>query len=345
VAAASAAERKLAADALKKAPAPAKKKAGGAELLAAIASAPDDDGPRLVYADFLVEKGDPCGELIQLQIARARAKGEKTKREEQLYKKHWRALLGALAPAVKGAVFERGFLVDCEAELRTEKQRAELVNHPLWSTVKKIESKDLLLLRSPAMASLREVVGLDLDAAAALASGDRPLATIEKISLMHFAPFAEEQRRALTQLRALPSLRAATIMLFAQEGITTLLPFADARWVLGGRMAEQLRELFLRLPYSPPDAAAWADAWRSTKIERFTVEFQRSLRVEFTKKDGVVLEVDGLYDFPAKEIARAAKEIPGLPSPLRVRTRLSEKDLAPLGKVVIEPPRVTEEDL
>lgn len=43
------------------------------ELLAAIAAAPDDDNPRLVYADHLLQRGDLRGELIGLQCALARA--------------------------------------------------------------------------------------------------------------------------------------------------------------------------------------------------------------------------------------------------------------------------------
>jgi len=41
------------------------------ELRAAIHANPDDDGPRLVYADLLAECGDPRGEFIQLQLATA----------------------------------------------------------------------------------------------------------------------------------------------------------------------------------------------------------------------------------------------------------------------------------
>ncbi|MGN6104638.1 MAG: TIGR02996 domain-containing protein [Kofleriaceae bacterium] len=43
------------------------------ELVAAIANAPDDDAPRSVYADWLMERGDPLGELIAVQCALARA--------------------------------------------------------------------------------------------------------------------------------------------------------------------------------------------------------------------------------------------------------------------------------
>ena len=43
-------------------------------LLAAIYAAPDDDTPRLVFADALTERGDPRGEFIALQLARAKGK-------------------------------------------------------------------------------------------------------------------------------------------------------------------------------------------------------------------------------------------------------------------------------
>jgi uncharacterized protein (TIGR02996 family) len=42
------------------------------ELLVAIAESPDEDGPRLVYADWLTERGDPRGELISLEVEQAR---------------------------------------------------------------------------------------------------------------------------------------------------------------------------------------------------------------------------------------------------------------------------------
>ena len=42
-------------------------------LLARIRLAPDDDGPRLIYADFLDEIGDyPRAEFIRVQLALAK---------------------------------------------------------------------------------------------------------------------------------------------------------------------------------------------------------------------------------------------------------------------------------
>lgn len=38
------------------------------QMLAAVLAAPDDDRPRLVYADWLMERGDPRGEFIALQL-------------------------------------------------------------------------------------------------------------------------------------------------------------------------------------------------------------------------------------------------------------------------------------
>src|SRR5439155_16650690 len=37
-------------------------------FLQAVLDAPDDDAPRLMYADWLTERGDPLGEFIRLQI-------------------------------------------------------------------------------------------------------------------------------------------------------------------------------------------------------------------------------------------------------------------------------------
>jgi uncharacterized protein (TIGR02996 family) len=41
-------------------------------FLRTICDHPDDDGPRLVYADWLDEQGDPLGEIIRLECERAR---------------------------------------------------------------------------------------------------------------------------------------------------------------------------------------------------------------------------------------------------------------------------------
>ncbi len=52
------------------------------DLLAAIVAAPDDDAPRLVYADWLQQEGHPRGELIVLGCALARLAAHDPRRRE-----------------------------------------------------------------------------------------------------------------------------------------------------------------------------------------------------------------------------------------------------------------------
>jgi uncharacterized protein (TIGR02996 family) len=99
-----------------------------AALLARIFAAPDDDAPRLVYADWLTDQGDPRGELIALQCQLAASpegaprRALKT-RERQLLAVHgdrWAAPLlellrqqrvpGEFRPATPSYEFVRGFV-------------------------------------------------------------------------------------------------------------------------------------------------------------------------------------------------------------------------------------------
>lgn len=113
------------------------------EFMAEVWSAPLDDGPREVFADWLLERGDPRGELITLQLARARgpaapAAAEMIKRERVLLVEHHRAWMGELEPVVsKNAyAFERGFLSRAEVPWRKLAAMPALMTHPAWATVR-----------------------------------------------------------------------------------------------------------------------------------------------------------------------------------------------------------------
>src|SRR3954471_13618531 len=86
-----------------------------------IAASPDDDAPRLVYADVLDETGDPAkqarAEFIRVQIEKARLVPE-TPRWNELWDRdtalldcarQWRAELPAI-DGVQYAGFVRGFI-------------------------------------------------------------------------------------------------------------------------------------------------------------------------------------------------------------------------------------------
>ncbi len=82
-------------------------------LIEQVKAAPADDAPRLVLADALTDRGDPRGEFIALQCARARMapgdQGALLLREQALLSEHSAKWLGAL-PAGVECHFERGFV-------------------------------------------------------------------------------------------------------------------------------------------------------------------------------------------------------------------------------------------
>jgi uncharacterized protein (TIGR02996 family) len=116
------------------------------QLLEAVLAAPDDDAPRLVYADALLERGDLRGELIVRQC-----RGDAASDLVEQYGDAW---LGELAPLLSASVFERGFLT--KATVRPQQARAiePVVGHPLWRTVRELRGPAAIALH-PSMTALR----------------------------------------------------------------------------------------------------------------------------------------------------------------------------------------------
>jgi uncharacterized protein (TIGR02996 family) len=110
-----------------------------ANLLAAIVAAPDDDEPRLVYADWLIERGEPHGELIRLECELART-DERSARALELHqiiepmlKTSWRLFAGELAPWASERSFHRGFVDEVSMSLGTFAKHGEALfsRHPI----------------------------------------------------------------------------------------------------------------------------------------------------------------------------------------------------------------------
>jgi uncharacterized protein (TIGR02996 family) len=85
---------------------------------------PDDDTPRLVYADWLMERDNPRGELIRVQCDLAKIDDEDPRRpvlqarEQELLDAHeagWRAELPSFKP-IRWGPFERGFIARAQAQ-------------------------------------------------------------------------------------------------------------------------------------------------------------------------------------------------------------------------------------
>jgi uncharacterized protein (TIGR02996 family) len=101
---------------------PAPPVVAGSPMLADVIAAPDDDAPRLVMADWLMERGDPRGEFIAAQVrlaSRAIFRSQRLDlraRASELLQRHRRQWTD-FGPAGKGAQwrFRRGFVVEVEA--------------------------------------------------------------------------------------------------------------------------------------------------------------------------------------------------------------------------------------
>jgi len=151
-------------------------------LLAAVFADPAADEPRLVYADLLQERGDPRGELIALQIERARGGGKPSRQERSLIKKYGEAIVGALEPYVlkSGREFRRGFLAACR--YKDETRGNPSVGLPGWATVEAIDvsphvfvSGTYELLSQPHMKVLERVRGMTHQDFVKLCGCPRPL--------------------------------------------------------------------------------------------------------------------------------------------------------------------------
>ncbi len=157
----------------------------GADLLAAIREHPADDGPRLIFADWLQQRGDPRGELLALQLSGTRD-ARTLAREQTLIRHHGGTWLGPIADIAvqKSWRFERGFPVAIAIKTRNPDRFAAVSGAPQWWSIEEIELVSTLdswpaqvaLLADPALTSLVTVRGLDMSLAHRLASSRRPLA-------------------------------------------------------------------------------------------------------------------------------------------------------------------------
>jgi uncharacterized protein (TIGR02996 family) len=182
----------------------------GDQLLAEIRNHPDDDGPRIVYADWLQERGDPRGALIALQLG-----GGEPRQIRALLDAHAATWLGAIATVAVHAHtrFARGFAVAVTINPRNETYLRSVVGAPEWFSVEELTISGMFaestvcadLIRHPCMRSLRDVRGLGSAPAAALAIADPALA----ITTLHVrGGYVVSQ---LGDARGMPSLERVVI--------------------------------------------------------------------------------------------------------------------------------------
>jgi len=125
------------------------------ELLAAIVAAPDDDGPRLVFADWLQQRGDPWGELIVLDCElERRDDAEVAARYNELYEARFPD------PGLF-RTFERGFFTEVQG---SDFARAIGPEYSLLHTATLVDATFERLHALAAWPPLARIVTLKLDA-------------------------------------------------------------------------------------------------------------------------------------------------------------------------------------
>lgn len=201
---------------------PARQRTGSEEELCALVyEEPDSDGPRMVYADWLLERGDPRGELISLQI---KARDQELTRSEQqrlrsLVREHARRCAGPLEPAIPAKspiVLDRGFVSSCEVSFRTNKSLTTLLGHPAWRTVRELGGRPpLALVTDPRLTSLRAVRGLLESEAADLAELPRELPFV---SLGYVQSDVEDRSARIASGNALSRVNHVALVLPTIEG-------------------------------------------------------------------------------------------------------------------------------
>jgi uncharacterized protein (TIGR02996 family) len=138
-------------------------------LLERVHRQPDDDAARLVYADALLERGDPLGVFISHHLGGRRFEAEVC----QLLEEHQQAWLGPLWGLAMHPGFGRGFLESCTLGAVPREHWA----HPQWATVRQVtleRGADIQLLLAGAFRGLHVVQGSEV-ALGALLAQDRPL--------------------------------------------------------------------------------------------------------------------------------------------------------------------------
>ncbi len=196
-------------------------------LLEAIYANPDDDALRLVYMDYLQDRGDPRGEFLSLQMKRlgralTREEAHTERRLLAAHVSHW--VPAEVLSRIKRVTlrFERGFLARCHLRQSEQPVGSRLAGHAAWRTVHTITAEGTRfganrILLAPELSGLRR---LNIDPGRFVLEylGDPAPKQLEMLSFGWF-PFAE--RELVAALRdAAGFTRLKHLVVFLREADT-----------------------------------------------------------------------------------------------------------------------------
>ena len=200
-------------------------------MLAAIYADPASDQARAVYADWLLERGDPRGELIVLQLAGVE-RSEHVQRERELLQTYARTWRGPLPEGASQIVFKRGFPVGAMATGNIDEQ-------PAWATFESITG--LPHGEVFHLPSLRELVleSLAMQGLATLRAPLRARRLVWRSNADDRA--AADARDAFPRIRELPELASFTLQGHAS------LRAGELAWLRQSWCMSQLESLAIEL--------------------------------------------------------------------------------------------------
>jgi uncharacterized protein (TIGR02996 family) len=153
-------------------------------LLQAVYSHPEEDGPRLVLADFYLEQGKPAGAFIQsdMQPEKQYVYDLRLKTATDI-----RERMGSIGPALLWCVFERGF--PAHVVLKTTEDLGLTTTEPGWQTVGSVAMQEwnmnprervrlLRLLESPCLQNVQCMEEIPADVLAGLAESGRTVRSV-----------------------------------------------------------------------------------------------------------------------------------------------------------------------
>ncbi len=236
----------------------------GDRLREAVWADPDSDDPRMVYADHLQQRGDPMGELIALQLERARTGAVMSDRELELHQAIGRQTGGPLAPYLSLFGLERGFV---SSAMPVPTLPPEIAHHPAWSTVNRIEieSKAGALLTNPHLRARR--LGAYETALLELSYGTQPLpfTSLAGINPHWGLSFTPQQRHVFEHLGAFDHVRALSLNARGLEELD--------QEVLESRLCTQLDHLDVAFTsVRLDDLHMWLIWFATSKLQRITFQ-------------------------------------------------------------------------
>jgi uncharacterized protein (TIGR02996 family) len=290
------------------------------DLFALVLADPDDDAPRLVWADAMILEGDPRGEFVSRQI-RGAGDTDAQARLRLLLEEHGESWLGPLSAVIEpGYVFERGWLVACRVAVDRPFRLRELAAHPGWWSVERLAGSCIIGLH-PAR-RLRELE-VSMDTAVRYERLTEPWAelferTERPIEVLHYEQSGLDPARELPMLgacRALPRLH--TLALARPSG-----PVVSS--VLRGPVLGRLATLRMSGHRTWLHAMTWlGPLLRDAPVRHFVLKSgERALHMSLTRGDagyerleaalGARGAADRANEELAEELVRLLAELPAL---------------------------------